>query len=628
MLESNENNAVEKDKEVYGKKINSEPMPDPDIGVETNHSIVQDIIDSSDSSKVDTSALSNFLNVAQSRDQQYNIIDQMCQDSIPSAILELYAEDSTATNEDKKAVWVTSDDKTIADTVDYYLESTQINKHIYKWVSSFIKYGDLYIRLYRQSEYEPDKLFEKSDEKSKRLDEDINIHVNKENSDPFVNYLEMMTNPADMFELMRFGKTAGFIETHTSVSSQTSNPLNLNGTLFQYSFKQSDIDLYQPNQFVHASMDDNVDRVSEEVQIFLDKPYTNAQGKQVNSIKYKVRSGQSVFYNTFKIWRELSLLETSLILNRVTKSSITRVIQVETGNTAKEETQQILQSIKQMIEQKAALDPGHGMAEYNNPGPVTNNIYMATHDGKGVITTSQIGGDYDPKQLTDVDYFKNKFYGSLGVPKQYFGDTDDGAGFNGGQSLTIISAKYAKKIIKIQAAMTQLITSIMNIFLIDRGLATYVNRFTIHMLPPMTQEDLDRREFATNQIGLIRDIMDLVSSDIEDNESKLRILKSLLSDAINNSAVIDLIEEQINKLSNSGESESSKSESDRSEPSLGGSEPSFDLDRSLDLGDESELGFEEEPEESVSAEETAEVIEPQDLEDRLPTPGETGTDLL
>lgn len=630
MLEDTKNNAIENDKDLYNKKIKNEPMPDPDVGLETKHSIVQDIIDSGDSSKVDTSVLNNFLNVAQSRDQQYNIIDQMCQDSIPSAILELYAEDSTATNEDKKAVWVTSDDPKIADTVNYYLESTQINKNIYKWVSSFIKYGDLYIRLYRQSEYEPDRIFEKQEtEKNKQLNEDINIHVTKENSDPFVNYLEMMTNPADMFELMRYGKTAGFIQTHSGVAkSASSNPLNLNGTLYRYEFKQRDVDIYQPNQFVHASMDDNVDRVSEEVKIFLTEPYKNSKGDKVESIDYKVRSGQSVFYNTFKIWRELSLLETSLILNRVTKSSITRVIQVETGNTAKEETQQILQSIKQMIEQKAALDPGHGMAEYNNPGPIENNIYMATHDGKGAITTSQIGGDYDPKQLTDVDYFKNKFYGSLGVPKQYFGDTEDGAGFNGGQSLTIISAKYAKKIIKIQSAIIQLITSIMNIFLIDRGLPTYVNNFTIHMLPPMTQEDLDRREFATNQIGLVRDIMDLISTDIEDSETKLKILKALLADAINNPDVVDLIDEQIKKLEQTSETETSKNNQDDDNINLGGSGSSFDLDKSLDLGDEETLGFEEEPEEETDIEDTEETIEPAESETRLPTPGETGTDLL
>ena len=49
-----------------------------------------------------------------------------------------------------------------------------------------------------------------------------------------------------------------------------------------------------------------------------------------------------------------------------------------------------------------------------------------------------------PKQLTDLDWWNNKFYSSYGIPKQYFGWTDDAAGFNGGSSLTIISLLSGK----------------------------------------------------------------------------------------------------------------------------------------------------------------------------------------
>jgi hypothetical protein len=52
----------------------------------------------------------------------------------------------------------------------------------------------------------------------------------------------------------------------------------------------------------------------------------------------------------FKTWRELSLLENSLLLNRITKSSIVRIISVEVGDMPKEQVGPHLMGIKGLIE--------------------------------------------------------------------------------------------------------------------------------------------------------------------------------------------------------------------------------------------------------------------------------------
>ena len=49
-----------------------------------------------------------------------------------------------------------------------------------------------------------------------------------------------------------------------------------------------------------------------------------------------------------------------------------------------------------------------------------------------------------------VVYYQDKFFGGLRVPKQNFGVTNDNAGFSGGESLSIISSRYAKMIKRIQ----------------------------------------------------------------------------------------------------------------------------------------------------------------------------------
>jgi hypothetical protein len=122
-------------------------------------------------------------------------------------------------------------------------------------------------------------------------------------------------------------------------------------------------------------------------------------------LSYVVRRGQSLLYNVYKTWRELSLLENSLLLNRVTKSSIVRIIQVEVGDMPKESVGPHLMGIKNMIEQKASINTGKSLIEYTSPGPVENNIYVPTHEGVGAITTSEIGGNPDVKSIVDLDYY-------------------------------------------------------------------------------------------------------------------------------------------------------------------------------------------------------------------------------
>jgi hypothetical protein len=101
----------------------------------------------------------------------------------------------------------------------------------------------------------------------------------------------------------------------------------------------------------------------------------------------------------------------------VTKSSIIRIISVEVGDMPKESIGPHLMGIKNMVEQKASISVGKSLTEYTSPGPVENNIYVPTHEGVGNITTSEIGGNPDVKSIVDIDYYQNKLFGALRVPK-------------------------------------------------------------------------------------------------------------------------------------------------------------------------------------------------------------------
>ena len=530
----------------YKNKAIPTPLPGKINDIDVDNHIYDNIIDTQEHGKLDVSAINSFTGISRSRDEVYSLLDIMSEDPIISTALEIYTSDSTEPNEQGKVMWCESNDERITNAVNQILDFMNIDKNAYSHMYALYKYGDIYLKLYRKSEFNFDKLSEKSKES---LNEDLILKIYSKN-DKYAEYAELVKNPADVFDLTKFGKTCAYIRTHVGVLNTYSAENKVNSSInnqYFYRFAKNDIDIYGATDFVHASLEDNSDRTIEEVSLS-----TDGWDASTDLLTFNVRRGQSILYNSFKVWRELSLLENSVLLNRLTKSSIIRTVNVEVGDMGKTEVQTLLRRIKTMIEQKSSYNLGTSMTDYTSTGPIENVLYFPVHEGKGRVETSQIGGDVNVGDLIDLDYWKNKLFGSLGIPKQYLGDTDDATGFNGGTSLSLISSNYAKRVKRGQNAYIQMITDAVNLILLERGLTSYINKFSLHMQSPATQEEKDRKENMSNSINNIREIMSLLD-EIEDKQTKLEILKSLLSNAITNTEVIGFIQDEIDKLDSEAE---------------------------------------------------------------------------
>jgi len=579
----------------YKNKAIAVPLPDRINDIDTKNTLYSNIIDAAENHILDLTDINEFTSISQARDEVYNLIDNMAQDPIISVALDIYASDACEPNEHGQIVWAESDDERVLGEVEHLLDSMNVDKNIFGWMYSLIKYGDLYLRLFRDSEYNSG-LFKPKE----ILNEDVILKAYQKD-DKYAEYMEIIKNPAEVFDLQRFGKTVGYIRSHVQTRAPSGDDyISQYSNLFKYNFNTGDVDLFPATELVHACLEDNSNRTSEEVTIVNGNP----DEVEDSVATYSVKRGQSILYNIYKIWRELSLLENSVLLNRITKSSIIRTVSVEVGDMEKNDVQKLLHRIKQSIEQKSSLNVNSSYNNYTNPGPVENVIYIPTHDGKGAITTGQIGGDVNVGDLVDLDYFKNKLYGALGIPKQYLGDTDDATGFNGGTALSLTSSRYAKTVKRVQNAMIQALTDAINLILLDKGLTKYINEFRLKMQSPTTQEEKDRKENLSSSISNIREIMSLVDM-IEDTTIKLTILKSLLSDTISDINVITAIQDEIDRLTEEQESTGDTGGDEMGMDDFGGDDGG-DLDfGDLDFGgDSGDMGGADElptPEEAGSA---------------------------
>ncbi len=608
------------------------------LDIDTKKVLPDNIIEAGISHKLDMSALENFTSISNARDQVYQLIDTMAQDSSVAAILRTYTEDVCEPADNGHVIWCEAEDPNVSKFINYILNIMNADKNMYSWTYSLLKYGDVYLRLYRESDY-ADELFKpervnnaysarnilnedfhetKEVQEPEQLEEGIKLVLHKD-ADPYSYYVELVDDPGTMFELNKFGKTYGYIEVPNEQN-------NLNATTafsgesvtgaFNFRMKSADVNVYQADDFVHACLEDNFTRFPETVELFA------SDAENAPKHIYSVRRGKSLLYDSYKIWREKALLENAALLNRITRSSVVRKVGVEVGDMPKEQVQQVLRRVKDMMEQKGAINVGNSMTEYNNPGPMENNIYFATHGGQGNITVESVGGDVEVKNLADLDWWNNKFYSSYGIPKQYFGWTDDGAGFNGGTSLTILSSVYAKGVKRVQNAMIQAITDAVNLFLLNKGLKSYLNNFTLKMKAPVTQEEIDYRADLSNKITAISSMQGLFT-DIEDKPRRLRILKALLASLNYGDAINAEIDAEIKAIEEAAAEEANAEGEDGGGGDVVAEETPSDTTE--DSGDDEDLGSLETLEASFSVGNGNVLLEDADMlieGDDLPSPAD------
>ena len=147
--------------------------------------------------------------------------------------------------------------------------------------------------------------------------------------------------------------------------------------------------------------------------------------------------------------------------------------------------------------------------------------------------------------------------------------------------------------------MIQAITDAINLFLINRGVNSYLNRFTLKMNAPLTQEEISYRENLSSRITAISNMQALFGA-VEDKERQLEILKCLVSTLNYGDNLNQIIDEEIKAVRAAAKEEAKKAEAEKK------------LEQEEAAEEATESTSEETPEET-SSEEASEELPPIDL---------------
>jgi len=166
--------------------------------------------------------------------------------------------------------------------------------------------------------------------------------------------------------------------------------------------------------------------------------------------------------NAKRAYRQLSLIEDSIVIYRLVRAPERLVFKVFTGNMPAPKAEAYLKRLMQQYWTKKNYDSQQGGRVTNVYDPQSMlDAYWFTKDaqGNGTDVTSLPGGQ-NLGQLDDLNYFLKKLYNSLKIPTSRFMSSD--TPFKDGTEITRDELRFARFIIRIQR---QFATSIKDTFI-------------------------------------------------------------------------------------------------------------------------------------------------------------------
>ena len=553
------------------------------------------------------------------------ILDRMMDDAIISAAVDMYIDDALQVDPQKQEIfWVSVDNtddkvekdlaKGLTDELNRFLKSDlNMNKELREILRRVIIYGQCPTRLDFIDKLEDDrlalidknkptfesisvKLFDNileqvnTEDSTKtfttlkneayteiKLDEMVNSNIKekvvsylRESQNKHGNILkenknlnEDILNSTSDKDIRRLIRGRWFTE---NISSGTNLwELTAKGKTIAY------MDVRKPNFFVSPKNIVNFSNQTGKYHInFEIGPYNDSI---TNKDYFVLRRGQSYLDNSIVAWQILSALEDILMLTRMTRSTLYRIFSVEVGGKGDTETKRILTELKNRIKSDETINVKEKI--YNSEMrqiPLGDSIFIPTRNGIGNIDIKVVGGDVNLSDAIDLDYFKDKLFASLRIPKAFLGFSEDSGGLIN-TSLTRMDIRYARTIKGIQniaaEGLKELCLKYLE-FTRPESVLRELPDFKIVFTSINTEEDNQRCETKQTQMDTLAKVLESFES-LGISVAETKELRNALIREYIGSDYLDIIED----AEENGELAPATGEEDLGGPSLGGSGPSI-----------------------------------------------------
>jgi hypothetical protein len=152
--------------------------------------------------------------------------------------------------------------------------------------------------------------------------------------------------------------------------------------------------------------------------------------------------------NCRRAYRQLSMIEDSIVIYRLARAPERLVFNVDVGNMPHPKAEAYLKKLITQYWSSKTYDPDKGgIVQKFNPQSILDNFWFAKRAGSDGTTIDQLAGASNLGELTDLMYFVKKLYQSLKVPTTRLDPQD---AFRDGADMLREELKFARFIIRQQ----------------------------------------------------------------------------------------------------------------------------------------------------------------------------------
>jgi hypothetical protein len=389
------------------------------------------------------------LNLAQNyqsaRVQIYADYDAMDTDAIVASALDILADECTLKNEQGEVLQIRSSDENIQKILyNLFYSVLNIEFTMWGWIRNMCKYGDFYLKL--------------------EIAEKYGVY----NVIPFSAYNVI--------------RQEGYNPTNPNEVRFKYDPLGALGTTsgFSSAYNNEDPGVYFDNyEMAHLRLTGDVNYL----------PY-----------------GRSYLEPGRKLFKQYTLIEDAMLIHRITRAPERRTFYVNVGAIPPNEVENYMQRMINKMKKTPLIDPqtGNYNLKYNQQN-LLEDFFIPVRGGD---TTTKIdtakGLEYNA--IEDVQYFREKLFAALKIPKAFMGYEKD---LTGKATLAAEDIRFARTVERLQRIVISEMTKIALVHLYAHG---YTNEsaanFTLSLTNPSIIYEQERIALFKEKVALAKDAMD------------------------------------------------------------------------------------------------------------------------
>jgi Bacteriophage T4-like portal protein (Gp20) len=217
--------------------------------------------------------------------------------------------------------------------------------------------------------------------------------------------------------------------------------------------------------------------------------------------------GQSVLESARFIWKRLVLLEDAALVYRLERAPERYAFYVDVGDLPPQEAYAHLNRVRQQHRKKKWVNPSTGKLDLKfDPTGQSEDFFIPVRQG-AEGTRIEVLGAPAWQHMEDVEYFRDKMFSAIGVPKTYLAQSE-GVGRN---TLSSEDVRFARSILRVQRELRNGLGKVARVHLAALNIDPNSVEYAIHMTVPSAIFELAQLEVKNARADLGNRMREFVS---------------------------------------------------------------------------------------------------------------------